>query len=168
MKKEYEVGEIDLQILEQLAKDGNMQFKQLAEIIGVDQRTIAKRVNKMKESGIIKVTVDIDWSRIGIQISAYVGSTTALGDKDIAKLFNFIRHEPRIVEAYATIGTHEYFLKILEVDLQQLREDILRKLEPLTADLVTSVVSTQIKSKDYSLFLRFLRERDSLLRKHSE
>ena len=40
--------ELDLMILEYMAKDANIQFKQLAEMLKVDQRTIAKRVNSMK------------------------------------------------------------------------------------------------------------------------
>lgn len=69
-----------------------------------------------------------------------------------------VRTDPRVVEAYATIGAHEYFLKVLERDLQRLRNEVLRALEPLTADLAASVISSQIKQSDPSLFLRFLRE----------
>ena len=158
IEEEFKPDELDLRILEYLVKDSGVEFKRLAEALKVDQRTIAKRVSRMKEKMVFKTTIDIDWSRLGVRASAFVGSTTALGEKDVAKLIDFIRTDPRVVEAYATIGAHEYFLKVLEMDLQRLRNEVLRALEPLTADLAASVISSQIKQKDPSLFLRFLRE----------
>ena len=156
---ELRPDELDLKILEYLVKDSSTEFKKLAEVLGVDQRTVAKRVSRMRERKVFRTTIDIDWPRLGVRASAFVGSTTALGEKDVAKLFDFIKNDPRVVEAYATIGAHEYFLRVLETDLQSLRDEVLRALEPLTADLAASVISSQIKLKDSSRFLGFLRKR---------
>jgi DNA-binding Lrp family transcriptional regulator len=117
--------ELDLQILELMSQNADREFKKLAESLKVDQRTIAKRVSKMKEHGVLKNTIEISWSRIGLGIAAYVGAETGLGEKDLGKLHEFIRKEPRIIEAYSTIGSQEYFIKILESDLQSLREEVL-------------------------------------------
>jgi len=151
--------ELDLLILEHMSHDANVQFKQLAESVKVDQRTIAKRVNKMKESGVLKNKIEINWSRIGLGIAAYVGAETGLGEKDLAKLREFIRQEPRVIEAYSTIGSQEYFIKILDSDLQSLREEVLMPLEPVTSKLTSSIVSSQVKQQDNVSLLRFLRQR---------
>lgn len=150
---------LDFRILELLVKDARTQNRELASKLGVDKRTIAKRLERMRREGVLKHAIDIDWSMLGVGVSAYVGSTTALGEEDVAKLYEFIRTEPRVVEAYSTVGSNEYFLRVLDVDLQTLREEVLRKLEPLTADLATSIVSSQIKPKNLSAFLAFLQER---------
>jgi len=155
----YVPDELDLQILEHMSQDANIQFKKLAESLKVDQRTIAKRVNKMKEHGVLKNTIEISWSRIGLGIAAYVGAETGLGEKDLAKLHEFIRKEPRVIEAYSTIGSQEYFIKILESDLQSLREEVLMPLEPVTSKLTSSIVSSQVKQQDDVSLLRFLRQR---------
>jgi Lrp/AsnC family transcriptional regulator len=147
---------LDFRILELLVKDARTQNRELASKLGVDKRTIAKRLERMRREGVLKHAIDIDWSMLGVGVSAYVGSTTALGEEDVAKLYEFIRTEPRVVEAYSTVGSNEYFLRVLDVDLQTLREEVLRKLEPLTADLATSIVSSQIKPKNLSAFLAFL------------
>ena len=118
-----------------MSQDANVQFKKLAESLKVDQRTIAKRVSKMKEYSVLKNTIDINWSRIGLGIAAYVGAETGLGEKDLVKLREFIRKEPRVIEAYSTIGSQEYFIKILETNLQSLREEVLMPLEPITSKL---------------------------------
>jgi DNA-binding Lrp family transcriptional regulator len=151
--------DLDLMILEYMAKDAGMQFKQLAEILKVDQRTIAKRVSNMKERGVFKYKIELDWSRLGIGISAYVGAETGLGEDDVKRLQDFIRKEPRIIEAYSTIGDQEYFFKVMETDLQSLREEVMTRFEPITTKLASSIVSSQIKRQDDVALLRFLRLR---------
>ena len=155
----YVPDELDLMILEYMAQDADVQFKKLAESLKVDQRTIAKRVSKMKEQGVLKNTIEISWSRIGLGIAAYVGAETGLGEKDLVKLHEFIRKEPRVIEAYSTIGSQEYFIKILDSDLQSLREEVLMPLEPVTSKLTSSIVSSQVKQQDNVSLLRFLRQR---------
>lgn len=150
---------LDLSILEYLATDTNMQFKQMAKLLNIDQRTIAKRVNRMKESGVMRHKIEIDWSRLGLDVSAYVGSETGLGQGDVAKLYEFIRKEPRIIGAYETIGDEEYFLQVVEENIQSLRTEVLRPLEPLTADLTSSIISSKIKTANDVELLRFLKKR---------
>jgi len=151
--------ELDLMILEHMSSDANVQFKQLAESLKVDQRTIAKRVNKMKENGVLKNKIEISWSRIGLGIAAYVGAETGLGENDLAKLHEFIRKEPRVIEAYSTIGSQEYFIKILDTDLQSLREEVLMPLEPITSKLTSSIISSPVKQQNDVSLLHFLRQR---------
>ncbi|CUR52227.1 Putative transcriptional regulator, AsnC family [Nitrosotalea devaniterrae] len=151
--------ELDLMILEYMAKDASVQFKQLAESLNADQRTIAKRVGKMKQSGVLQNKIQINWSRIGLGIAAYVGAETSLGEKDLGKLHEFIRKEPRVIEAYSTIGSQEYFIKVIESDLQRLREEVLMQLEPITSKLTSSIISSQVKQEDDVSLLRFLRQR---------
>ena len=150
--------ELDLMILEYMTKDANIQFKQLAELLKVDQRTVAKRINKMKEDGVIRHKIEIDWSLLGLGISAFVGAETGLGEEDVKRLHEYIRKEPRIVEAYSTIGDQEYYFKVMEMDLQSLREEVMRKFEPITAKLTSSIISSQLKSPDDVALVKFLRQ----------
>jgi DNA-binding Lrp family transcriptional regulator len=151
--------ELDLLILEHLARDAEMQFKNIAKSLKVDQRTVAKRMSSMKERGVIKNKIEIDWSRLGFGISAYVGSETGLGQDDVTKLYEFIRKEPRVIAAYETIGDEEYFLQVVEENIQSLRTEVLRPLEPLTADLTSSIISSKIKTGNDVELLRFLKKR---------
>lgn len=151
--------ELDLMILEYMAKDASIQFKQLADILKVDQRTIAKRVGIMIERGVFKQKIEIDWSRLGIGITAYVGAETGLGEEDVKKMHDYIKKESRIIEAYSTIGDQEYFFKVMETDLQSLREEVMTRFEPITAKLSSSIVSSQIKHQDDFALLRFIRQR---------
>lgn len=150
--------ETDLMILENMSANASIPFKQLAKSLKIDQRTIAKRVNTMKEKGVIRDTIDVDWSRLGLGIATYVGAETGLGEKDVARLHEYIKKDPRIVEAYSTIGNQEYYFKVIETDLQSLRE-VLMPFEPITAKLTSSIISSQIKHQDNAALLHFLRQR---------
>jgi DNA-binding Lrp family transcriptional regulator len=149
---------LDLQILELLVKDASIQYRELAERIGVDKRTVAKHIDEMRRKGVIRFTVDIEWPLLGATMLAFVGSQTELGEKASEDLYDYVKGEPHVVGAFTTVGSDEYFLIVLEENLQTLREDVLKKLEPLTAELTTAIVSTAIKSNDYAPFLAHLRE----------
>jgi DNA-binding Lrp family transcriptional regulator len=157
--KPYDLDDLDLQILEKLLGDARATFKELAVSARSDQRTIASHFERMVKAGIIKrVTIEVDWSKVGLTTSAFVGSTTALGAEDVKKLFDFMRREPRVLEAYTTLGTHEYFMKVLDFDIATLRSGISAQLEPLTADLSTSVIVSPIKEPDFAGLLRYLKK----------
>jgi DNA-binding Lrp family transcriptional regulator len=155
----FEIDDLDLKIMRHLAEDGSLTYKQLSAKLKVDKRTVAKRVEALKKNDILSITVDINWPKMGVGALAFVGTMTALGDEDVARLYDYIKKEPRVIEAFSTLGSDEYFLTVLDTDLQTLREEVLRKLEPLTADLSTAIVSTRIKAKDHAALLSFFEER---------
>jgi len=157
-RPQFEPDNLDLEILRLLSEDGSVGYTELAKKIGVDKRTVAKHAEAMMKKGILKVAAEINWAALGIEAHAFVGTRTQVGEaKD--RLYEFIRKEPRVVEAYSTVGSDEYFFIVLEENLQGLREDVLRSLEPLTADLTTAIVSTQIKERNYSGFIEFVKNR---------
>lgn len=160
--RQFLPDELDLRIMKLLAADGSLGYKDMAAKLGVDKRTVASHFEELQKAGVLKITAEIDWSLIGVNALAFVGTMTALGDEDVARLYEYIRNEPRVIEAYSTLGSDEYFLTVLDSDLQTLREEVLRKLEPLTADLSTAIVSRRIKGKDNAAFLSFLISRNGV------
>lgn len=154
----FEPDDLDLEILALLSEDGDVGYTKLAKRIGVDKRTVAKHAEAMRRQGVLKIGAEIDWAMLGVGAYAFVGTQTELGEAK-TRLYEFIRREPRVVEAYSTVGSDEYFFVVLEEDLQGLREDVLRDLEPLTANLTTAIVSTRIKQKSYASFIEFMRNR---------
>ena len=157
-RPQFEPDDLDLEILRLLSEDGSVGYTKLAKKIGVDKRTVAKHAEAMMKRGVLKIAAEIDWSTLGIGAHAFVGTQTEVGEAK-ERLYEFIKQEPRVVEAYSTVGSDEYFFVVLEEDLQGLREDVLRSLEPLTADLNTAIVSTRIKERNYGGFIEFVRKR---------
>ena len=151
---------LDLKILERMSIDGRVAFKELADLTKTDQRTVASRFERLMRLGIIRgVTIEIDWAKIGLAARAYMGSTTALGSRDRERLFRYLRKEPRIVWAATAIGTHEYFMETIDVDVNTLRKEVCSELEPLTSNLESSIVTDQMKQRDQTSLLGYLRKR---------
>ena len=152
-----QVDKADLHILKCLVNDARSPFKTVAAAVGLDERTVARRVEMMKEKGTFRATGEVDWvGLLGAGTVAYVGCKTAAGDDSRARLYKFINRQPRIVESFATVGQSEYLLKIVATGVRDLREEVLRPLEPLTSDLTTSIISSQIKRPDYASALSLL------------
>ena len=155
-----DIDVLDLKILERMSVDGRVAFKELAHLTKTDQRTVASRFERLMKLGIIRgVTIEIDWAKVGLAARAYMGSTTALGSRDRERLFRYLRKEPRIVWAATTIGTHEYFMETIDVDVNTLRKEVCSELEPLTSNLETSIVTDQMKQRDQTSLLGYLRKR---------
>jgi len=147
---------IDTRILKCLLNDVRLPFKAIAGVVRVDERTVARRVQMMKKDGIFRETAEVDWIGLGRGTVAYVGCKTSAGGDQRAKLYRFISKQPLIVESYSTVGQNEYLLKTVTRDVHELREEVLTPIEPLTSDLATSIISSQIKRPDYSSALSLL------------
>jgi DNA-binding Lrp family transcriptional regulator len=147
---------VDVRILKCLLNDVKLPFRAIAREVKVDERTVARRVEMMKKDGIFREIAEVDWIGLGRGTVAYVGCKTSAGDDQRAKLYRFISKQPLIVESYSTVGQSEYLLKAVTRDVHELREEVLTPMEPLTSDLATSIISSQIKRPDYSSALSLL------------
>jgi len=74
VKKIVEIDELDFKILELLQEDGRLTFLEIAKRLKLNESTIRKRVQALKEQRIIKrFTVEIDPAKIGLNTVAIVG-----------------------------------------------------------------------------------------------
>ena len=156
-EKAFKADELDLLLLEALVQNPETKYKEIARALHVDQRTVAKRIRTLSKEGVLKPAIDVDWSKLGLGAQAYVGSTTVRGIGYARKLNDLIATDPRIVEAYETLGTFHYFMEVIDTDVSEMRDSVLRDLDVLAADLTTSLVTKKIK-QDHRSLLRFIRE----------
>lgn len=61
----YNIDETDAKIIAALDEDVRGTYTSLAKRIGVDQVTVRRRLDKLLESGVIRLGVLVDYSRIG-------------------------------------------------------------------------------------------------------
>jgi Lrp/AsnC family transcriptional regulator for asnA, asnC and gidA len=68
------VDEIDLTILKFLQEDASIPFTEIARRLKISESTVRKRVEKLRQEGVIKrFTVIIEPSKIGLDTVAIVG-----------------------------------------------------------------------------------------------
>ena len=152
------VDGLSLRIIEELIRNPAATYKEIASSLKHDQRTVARRISELEKAGIVKPKIEIEWKALGMEVSAYVGLTTARSPRASAELHEYIKTDPRIVEAYETIGSHQFYIRVLGNDIYNVRDSILRDLDPLAGDLTTSLVTSVIKAQDYLSLVRHLRE----------
>lgn len=156
-EKLFAADEVDLLILEELVRHPGINYKEVAKSLHLDQRTVSKRVGALTKAGVLRRIVEIEWSKLGLQATAYVGSTTARGIDYARRLYELINSDPRVVKAYETLGTYQYLLKVIDIDMFKMRDSVLRDVDVLASDLAPSLVTKKLK-EDYGSLLRYLRE----------
>jgi len=153
------MDEIDFKLLELLLKDGRMTFKELANQTGIDERLASRRLEKMTREGIIQgFTVSIDWAKLGLSTEIWIGTRTGIGEELRNSLFKFFKDSPNIIRVDSTVGSYEYVFQAMCKNLKDFRFNIATPLEPYTAGLSSSIITSQIKQLDYVPLLNVLKK----------
>ena len=155
--KDVRIDEIDLLLLETLVRQPSLTYKKIAKSLHMDQRTVSKRMKTLTKEGVMKQIIEVDWSKLGLGATAYIGATTAKGIGYAQKLSDLVRDEPRIVKGYETLGTNQYLVKVIDTDIYKLRDSVMRDLDFLASELTVSLATKNLK-EDYGSLLRYLRE----------
>lgn len=98
------MDETDLQILQELSKNPQTPFSQIAEKTGVSPRTVQKKYEKMKSKGIIlRSSIIVDLSKLGYQGRANL-KITNLPSQPKATTINALKKIPNIFIITEIIG----------------------------------------------------------------
>ncbi|MEM3770369.1 MAG: Lrp/AsnC family transcriptional regulator [Candidatus Bathyarchaeia archaeon] len=124
------MDELDLKILKLLEEDGRLAFMDIAKKLRLSESTIRKRVQTLKENGVIKrFTVEIDPAKIGLNTVAIVGI-----DVDPPKLLEVAQKlcEFKEIRCVATsTGDHMIMTEIWTKDGRELTRLISEKIGPI-------------------------------------
>jgi len=129
-KKISEIDEIDQKILKLLQEDGRLPFLEIAQKLKLSESTIRKRVQALKERGVIKrFTVEVDPAKMGLNTVAIVGI-----DVDPPKLLEVAQKlcEFKEIRCVATsTGDHMIMTEIWTKDGRELTRLISEKIGPI-------------------------------------
>ncbi|MEM3874375.1 MAG: Lrp/AsnC family transcriptional regulator [Candidatus Bathyarchaeia archaeon] len=124
------MDELDLKILKLLEEDGRLTFIDIAKKLRLSESTIRKRVQALKENGVIKrFTVEMDPAKIGLNTVAIVGI-----DVDPPKLLEVAQKlcEFKEIRCVATsTGDHMIMTEIWTEDGRELTRLISEKIGPI-------------------------------------
>ncbi len=127
VKNIMEIDEIDKKIIEFLQEDGRMPFLEIAKKLKLSESTIRKRVENLKEKGIIKrFTIEIDPTKIGLDTIAIVGI-----DVEPSKLLEIAQKLCEFKEIHSvatTTGDHMIITEIWTKDSRELAKIISEKI----------------------------------------
>jgi len=139
---------IDRKLLALLQQDATLPVAELAQRVNLSQTPCWKRVQRLRESGVIRAQVALcDPKKLGVGTTVFVAIRTSEHTEAWAEQFTrAVRDLPEIVEAYRMSGETDYLLKVAVTDIDdydRVYKQLIRAM-PLS-DVSSSFAMEQIK-----------------------
>ena len=129
---DYEIDDMDLEIIAALQLDGRASFAELARTIDLSPAAIRLRVNRLLDSGALEIVAVTDPLRIGFTVQAMIGITAS---GDIEELSSEIGAFDPVTYVVLTTGRFDVLAEVLCADNNHLLSviDGLRSLEGVSS-----------------------------------
>ena len=125
----FELDNLDTQILSILMEDATIPYTDIAKKLKVSGGTIHVRMKKMEELGIIRgVNLIVDPQKIGFDICAFLGIYLEKGSQ-YHDAVESLKKVKEIVEMHYTTGAYSIFAKIICRDTTHLREVLNERIQ---------------------------------------
>ena len=139
---------IDRKLVELLQADATLPIAELASRVNLSQTPCWKRVQRLKEEGVIRAQVALcDARKLGVGTTVFVVVRTNQHTEEWVKQFvQFVRDIPEVVEAYRMSGETDYMLRIVAADIDdfdRIYKQLIRAVPLL--DVSSSFAMEQIK-----------------------
>ncbi len=140
-----ELDTLDVSLLEILKNDSNKTFTEISQELHVSDATIHLRVDKLMKRGIIrKFTVDLDYHKLGYQITAFIELKIAPGTIDT--VLKVLENLDGVIEIHELHSHCDILVKVRLANLDELRQRVvlgIRKV--LKQNLLTDDVYTVLR-----------------------
>jgi Lrp/AsnC family transcriptional regulator len=113
------MDKLDRKILELLQKDGGLTAAEVAERIGLSKAPCWRRIQRLKEEGVIKQTVALLNARhLNLGTNVFVTLKTANHSEAwFEKFVKAVRDIPEVVEIHRMSGDVDYLMRIVVPDI---------------------------------------------------
>ena len=139
------LDDVNLQIMDILAKDSSTPYVEIAKQIGISDATVHLRVRRLIAAGIItKFTISVDNNLLGYDHLAFMRINIRPGFAD--SVTEELSNIEEVLEIYEMHNAFDLFLKIRAKNLSHMRDIIEKKIRMLTNVLETELM-TVLKTK---------------------
>ncbi|TRO10760.1 Lrp/AsnC family transcriptional regulator [Ectopseudomonas mendocina] len=140
----------DQRILALLQEDAGLSTAEIAERIGLSQSPCWRRIQRLKEEGVIRKQVTLlDRKRIGLhtQVFAQV-KLNAHGRSNLTEFSEAMREFPEVLECHVLMGAVDFMLRIVTRDIEAYERFFFEKLSlvPGIQEVNSIVALSEIKS----------------------
>jgi Transcriptional regulators len=135
------IDETDRRLLDLLADDSRASLKSLAAAVGMSGPSVAERIRRLEETGIIKgFTIEVDPRALGYMLEAVVRIRPQPGKLHVVE--KMIRDLPAIAECDKVTGDDCYIARLFVTDV----EEIDRILDTIADHAMTSTSIVKAKT----------------------
>ncbi len=142
------MDQIDRKLLELLQRDATMPVAELAQQVNLSQTPCWKRVQRLKESGVIRSQVALcDARKLGVGTTVFVSIRTKEHNEAWARQFtDVVSAIPEVVEVYRMSGETDYLLRVVVTDIDDYDRIYKRLIRDIALhDVSSSFAMEQIK-----------------------
>lgn len=110
---------IDRELVRLLQADATLPIAELAQRVNLSQTPCWKRVQRLKETGVIRAQVALcDARKLGVGTTVFVAVRTDQHTEKWAQRFTqVVRDIPEVVEVYRMSGETDYLLRVVVSDI---------------------------------------------------
>jgi Lrp/AsnC family transcriptional regulator len=142
------MDQIDRKLLELLQRDATTPVAELAQQVNLSQTPCWKRVQRLKESGVIRSQVALcDARKLGVGTTVFVSIRTNQHNENWARQFtDTVESIPEVVEVYRMSGETDYLLRVVVSDIDDYDRIYKRLIRDVPLhDVSSSFAMEQIK-----------------------
>nr|WP_194298650.1 Lrp/AsnC family transcriptional regulator [Acetobacter fallax] len=134
------IDHIDRAILRTLQRDASLSQRALADAVGLSQNACWKRLNALKESGLLgQHTLRLNPTDLGLGFTAFVMVRTRHHDHNwLTRFRNLVLAIPNVTDFHRIAGEYDYLLKVVARDMQDFDRVYRNLIEKIDLDTVTS------------------------------
>jgi len=145
------LDEVDRKIISQLQQDGRTTFEELAKIVGFSSMGVKKRVDRLLERGILKVSSLLNVKQLNLQAAVVlieIESSEALD-----RLLQRFKDCPRVVNIFTTLGGYNLIALVVAEDQDTLESISMEKCSLRSSEGIRRSEFYPIGNIHYSPFL---------------
>ena len=159
------LDDVNLQILDILAKDSSMPFVEIAKRVGISDATVHLRVRRLIDEGIIRrFTLSLNNDLLGYDHLAFAGINIRPGFADL--ITEELSNLEEVLEVHEMHNRFDLFLKVRAKDLNHMRdivENKIRKLPHILETELMTVLKTEKEEQMVSLKKDILYKADGVI-----
>lgn len=131
MVENYQIDNLDRDILNELLRNARIPYAEIAKKFAVSPSTIHVRVEKMKQAGIIVGTrVDINMKQLGFDVCCFICIILKRA-KDYHTALKKLDEVDEVVEVYYTTGQYSIFIKVMCRSIDALQDVLINKIQTI-------------------------------------
>ncbi len=140
----------DQRILALLQEESSLSTAEIAERIGLSQSPCWRRIQRLKEEGVIRKQVTLlDRKKIGLNTQVFAQiKLNAHGRKSLTDFAEAMHQFPEVLECHVLMGAVDFMLRIVTRDIESYERFFFEKLSavPGIQEVNSIVALSEIKS----------------------
>lgn len=144
------ITDADRRILSILQQDSSLSMAELAERVGLSPSPCWRRVQRLKEEGVIRAEVAlVDRSKVGLQTQIFAQvKLSAQGSQNLDAFTAAIRRFPEVLECWVLMGPVDFLLRIVAPNVESYERFFFERLSrvPGVQEITSTVALSEIKA----------------------